>query len=118
MTYPTLTAGVFLKGEGFDRAFALNTVQAYIGEGDAERGAAAYERAVERGHETAWAVNPGSSITDMPIAIKRVLQTIERRDFAAATIVRTGEVYLIEGFPQVCKVNGQRFSDAITFRPL
>ena len=64
MTYPTLTAGVFLKGEGFDRAFALNTVQAYIGEGDAERGAAAYERAVERGHETAWAVNPGSSITD------------------------------------------------------
>lgn len=118
MTNPTaLTAGTFLKGEGFDRAFPLNTVQAYAAE-YREDPQAAFDRAVGHGHETAWCVNGGTSITNQPMAIKLAKQAKEDADFAAAITVKTGEVYLIEGVPQVCKVNGDRFSDAIVFRPL
>ena len=125
MTNPTarpavmriLKAGTMIRGESFDRAFPLETVQSYAGRYSEDQ-QAAFDRAVAKGHETAWVCNGGTSITNEPWLVKLAKQNKENADWAAAIIVRTGDVCMVEGIPQVCRVNGQRFSDAIVFRPL
>ena len=111
-----LAIGTFIKAVGFDRAFPLDGVRTYCADND--NGDAAWARAIANGHDTAWAINPGSSITDASAEHKRAELTRERAEFDGATLVKTGDLFIIEGVVQVCRVNGARFSDAIVFRPV
>jgi hypothetical protein len=113
----TLEAGTFLKAAGFSRAFPLDSVQSCAREyGEDE--VKAWDRAVANRHETAYAINIGTALTDEPMAVKDAKRAKAASDFANATVVATGDVFLIEGVEQVCRVNGEKFSDAIVFRPL
>lgn len=105
---PTLVVGAFLKAEGFDRAYPLQGAKSYCGE-------AVFDRAVANGQETAWCVNPGYSIVSHDNSKELAA---ERAAFANATTVKTGDVFIIEGVPQRCKVNGPKFSDPIVFLPI
>ena len=112
----TLAIGTFIKAAGFDRAFPLDGVRTYCAGND--NGDAAWARALANGHDTAWAINPGSCIHDGPMAQKIEAAKLARAQFDGATLVKTGDRFVIEGVVQVCRVNGARFSDAIVFRPV
>lgn len=107
-TTKTLTAGDHVKGYGFTRSFPLTTVRAKYGQD-------AHDRAVRRGHETAFCVNPGTAlISDREESARRNFEAAA--NFEEAVTVENGELVNIEGELLRVVVNGQKFADPIVFR--
>jgi len=106
----TLTASQFVTVAGWDRAYVFDTARNYCG------GDEGHARTVAQGHDTAWTINTGSSIVSDRAWSARMLAE-EAEQLAGAVVIADGETVLIEGELFTVKVNGQRFSDPISFKP-
>lgn len=109
-----IQAGQMIRGEKFGRAFKLNSIQAYMAEAGSpqERIDARIGQVFEKGQSYAWAVNPGSIIADVGGA-ERAQEL--RDNFANSEVVHDGLLYEIDGFFVRCKIQGERYSNAIEF---
>lgn len=84
-----LTPETPVKAAGFSRAFPLTTVRSRYGQEE-------HDRAVANGHETAFCINPGSTLLGDREESKR-RNAKAAADFAAAVTVEHGELVFDRG---------------------
>lgn len=74
-------------------------------------------RAIELGHDLAYTINPGFSITDSyPGKSEKIAR--EKADFESAVFLKNGEIVEVESRQYTVKYMGLRYSDPIKFIPV
>lgn len=117
-TTPTiLSHNQIIRVKGFSRyanKITVGTARGYAAQynDDAEE---AHKRAIENGHETAWA-NQSAAVLSADYPGKAEALEAEAAAIAAAPEIENGQTVEIEGEIFTVRVTGERYSDPVHFQ--